>query len=65
MLGYDAVKGFIDYVEYYPMEDEKGYDGVHDGGFRGLRSDAPDSAVEAYAKYAAMQKDAEKAGVRL
>ena len=32
-LSYDAVEGFIDYVEYYPMEDELGYDGVHDGGY--------------------------------
>lgn len=65
MLDYDEVAGFINYVERYPMEDEPGYDGIHDGGFKGLKPGAPDSAVEAWAKYVAMEKEAEKQGIKL
>ena len=64
-LSYDAVEGFIDYVEYYPMEDELGYDGVHDGGYKGLKPDASESAVKAWNEYVAMIEEAEKQGIKL
>ena len=65
MLTYEDVKGFIDYIEYYPGEDEPGFDGVHYGGFKGLKPGAPDSAVEAWARYVAMHREAEKEGIKL
>lgn len=65
MLTYEDVKGFIDYIEYYPDEDEPGFDGVHYGGFKGLKPGAPDSAVEAWARYVAMHREAEKEGIKL
>ena len=46
-ISFDAVKDFDDYIETYTYEDEEGYDGVHDGGIKGLRSDAPEYAVKA------------------
>lgn len=58
-------KGFRDYAEYYPDEDEPGFDGVHYGGIKGLKPGAPDSAVEAYARYVAMIKEAEEQGIKL
>ena len=32
MIDYEQVKDFWDYIEYYPDEDEEGFDGIHYGG---------------------------------
>ena len=42
---------WLDYAEYYPYEGEEGYDGVHDGGVKGLRDDAPADVVRQYKEY--------------
>lgn len=41
-------ENFDDYVEYYPYEDEPGYDGKHDGGIKGLKPGAPKEVRDAY-----------------
>lgn len=51
MLDYNEVKAFWDYLEYYAEEDEEDYDGIHSGGVKGIRADAPDSAKKAYKEY--------------
>ena len=65
MIDYDTVKDFIDYVEYYPNEDEPGFDGVHYGGMKGLKSGVPESAVTAWNNYIEMEKEAEAQGIKL
>lgn len=62
MLAYEAVKDFLDYLEYYPDVDEPGYDGIHEGGWKGLREDAPENAKKAYEKYKKIKKEAERQG---
>lgn len=37
-----------DYLVFYPYDDEEEYDGIHDGGIKGLRSDAPEDVKKAY-----------------
>lgn len=51
---------FIDYVEYYPDEDEE-----HAGERRGLRPDAPESAQKAYAEWLELQKEYERLGIKV
>jgi len=65
MISYDAIKDFDQYVEYYPAFDQPGYDGVHDGGIKGLKPGAPDKAVQAYAKYVEMIETAKNRGIML
>ena len=48
---YEEVKSFWDYLEYYPEEDEEGFDGVHYGGVKGIRADAPQEAKKEYEKW--------------
>ena len=64
MIAWEQVKVFYDYLEFYPGEDEDGYDGVHDGGWKGVRDDAPDEVKQAYADYVTEQEKAEKQGIR-
>ncbi len=56
---------FEEYLEYYPEADEEGYDGVHFGGIKGLRPDAPESAKKAYAEWVALQKEYERRGIKV
>lgn len=44
MEAYEVLKSFWEYLEFYPCEDEPDYDGVHDGGIRGISEGAPESA---------------------
>ena len=39
------------YADFYPYDDEPGYDGKHNGGLKGLKKDAPKEAVEEFEKY--------------
>lgn len=64
-LSYEAVDKFINYLEYYPEEGEEGYDGVHNGGWKGLREDAPEEARKQYADYMEMQESARRSGIYL
>ena len=60
MLDYNEVKAFWDYLEYYAEEDEEDYDGIHSGGVRGIRADAPETAKQAYKEYLKQQKGGNK-----
>ena len=42
---------FWDYLIFFPYEDEPDYDGIHDGGIKGIKDDAPDFAKKAYDEY--------------
>lgn len=53
MLTKEELDKFWDYLEFYPEEDEDGFDGVHYGGVKGIRDDAPDEAKRAFAAYTA------------
>lgn len=64
-LTYDAVVDCDEYAEFYPQEDEPGFDGIHYGGYKGLKPDAPESAVRAWNKYVAMVEEAEKQGIKV
>lgn len=64
-ISFDAVDKFWDYLEYYPEQDEEGYDGIHNGGIKGLREDAPEEAKKQYAEYVKMQQRAKKSGIIL
>lgn len=57
MIDYEQVKDFWDYIEYYPDEDEEGFDGVHYGGIKGLVENAPKKAQKAYMKFLMQQKN--------
>ncbi|MBR5178964.1 MAG: hypothetical protein IKW90_09240 [Lachnospiraceae bacterium] len=64
-LSYSAVDKFYDYLEFYPEEGEAGYDGVHDGGWKGLRKDAPEEAKKQYEEYLQLQERAKRSGILL
>lgn len=48
------------YAIEYPMSDEPGYDGVHDGGYKGIREDAPEHIKRAYEAEMKMREEALK-----
>ncbi|MCD8042453.1 MAG: hypothetical protein LUH10_05255 [Tannerellaceae bacterium] len=56
---------FDKYIIFYPDEDEPDFDGVHYGGIKGTREDAPESAKKAFEEYQAELKEAEKNGIKL
>lgn len=64
-VSWNMVKGFHDYLEYYPCDDEEGYDGIHDGGIKGIRSNAPESAKKAYAEFKKMEDEAKSKGIKI
>lgn len=55
---------FMNYVEGYPESDEPGYDGIHDGGIKGIRDDAPESAKQAFAEYMKRIEEGRKKGIK-
>lgn len=42
---------FWNYLVFFPHEDEQGYDGIHDGGIKCIKDNAPEWAKKAYAEY--------------
>lgn len=56
---------FEEYLLYYPEEDQPGFDGIHYGGIRGIRENAPESAKAKFAKYQKMVASLEKKGICL
>ncbi len=48
------------YIEFYPEEDEPDFDGVHFGGIKGIRRDAPDNIKALFKKYQDEQEEAAK-----
>lgn len=51
MIAWEAVKDFWNFLEFFPDEAEAGFDGVHHGGIKGIRDDAPVEAKEAFQAY--------------
>ena len=64
-VSWDMVKDFWDYLERYPYDDEEDYDGIHDGGIKGIRSDAPESAKKAYYEFNKMEDEAKSKGIKI
>jgi len=64
-LPYNVLEAFDDYLECYPDEDEPGFDGVHYGGIKGIKEDAPESAKKAFKKFQAELEEAKKNGTKL
>lgn len=56
---------FWKYLEFYPFEDDPDYDGIHSGGIKGIRDDAPDDAKSAFLKFQEELEDARKKGIKL
>lgn len=56
---------FSEYMEFYPDEDEPGFDGIHYGEFKCLSDDAPESARKAFEEYEKIMEDAKKAGRKI
>ena len=57
------LKKFWSYLEFYPDIDEPDYDGEHDGGIKGIRVDAPQSAKSAFAEYMKILDEAREEGL--
>lgn len=54
----DQTASFWDYLIYYPEEDEDDFDGIHYGGIKGIRDDAPAMAKKEFARF---QEERERA----
>ena len=65
MLNWNKVKAFWDYIEYYPNEDEDGYDGIHSGGIKGIREDAPQEAKQSFNEFVKEVNEAKANGIKL
>lgn len=65
MESYLELMKFWDYLEYYPDEDEPGFDGVHNGGIKGIRDDAPESAKKAYEEWREKKERFLKQGIKI
>lgn len=61
----DRMALFRDYLIFYPEEDEEGFDGVHYGGVKNIKEEAPQSAKEEFAKYMKERKKAEERGKKI
>lgn len=59
------INKFIEYVEFYPDEDEPGFDGIHYGGVKGIRRDAPESAKKAFAEHLEWEEELKKEGIKV
>lgn len=57
METWDDVKAFWDYLVFFPYDDEPDYDGVHDGGIKGIRDDAPEQAKKAFEEWQKTQDE--------
>lgn len=56
---------WMQYLVYYPGEDEEGYDGVHDGGIKGMSDNAPDSARKAFEDFMKEQMKLESENTKI
>lgn len=65
MVNGNLLRLFWGYLEFYPHEDAEGYDGIHQGGIKGIKDNAPEEAKQAFAVYQEMIKEAEEAGEKL
>lgn len=51
MISEEQMNMFWKFLEFYPDEDEPGFDGIHYGGIKGIAPDAPKTAREAFNEY--------------
>ena len=58
MHTWDEVKDLLGYLEYYPYDDDPNYDGIHSGGIKGIKPDAPETAKKAFEKFQKKQEEA-------
>ncbi len=65
MVSCVELEKFWEYVVFYPGMDEAGYDGVHSGGVKGIREDAPETAKKAFAEYQEMCARAKAQGLKI
>lgn len=65
MESWEDVKSFWNYLEFYPEEDEEGFDGIHSGGIKGIREDAPEEAKKAYKEYVKKKEKAQEQNIKL
>lgn len=56
---------FWDYLIFYPCEDESGYDGIHDGGIKKIKDDAPEQAKKAYENYLKEQEKLKSLNIKI
>lgn len=54
-----------EYVIFYPREDEPDYDGVHDGGIKGLSVDAPEDVRKAFEQYLKEEAECKLRGIKM
>lgn len=52
------------YIIRYPTSLDEGYDGVHDGGIKGLKPDAPKEVVEEFKRYISYVEKMKSEGYR-
>lgn len=64
-MPYSEVEKFWDYLLFYPEEDEEGFDGIHFGGIKGIKSDVPGDIREAYENYMKFQKYCENEKIKI
>ena len=49
--GYIGYARWFDYLIYCPAYDEEDFDGVHYGGIKGIREDAPDDVKKEFKEF--------------
>lgn len=52
-----------EYAVFYPDVDEPDYDGIHSGGLKGIRDDAPQEMKDAYEQFLKDEAKAKADGV--
>lgn len=57
------IPNWYDYAVFYPEEDEPDFDGVHYGGLKGVRDDAPQEIKDAYTQYLKDEAKAKDEGI--
>lgn len=60
MYAWDQVEAFWNYLEFYPYDDDPDYDGIHSGGIKGIKPDAPETAKVAFEEFQKMQEEAKR-----
>lgn len=63
MYCYKVNLNWFDYVVFYPEEGEEGYDGIHNGGIKGLRDDTPKRIRKQYERDMKAFEDEARRGV--
>lgn len=56
---------FCDYLEYYPDEDSDDYDGIHNGGWKGVKKGAPPEAMVAFKEFQETYEGAMSQGMKI